>query len=452
MWRGRRPVLLLAALIGVLGAQGIAITQSDLWAAPFLAILFVATVTVIPLIPTLAVIFTIRILTDASLSSSSIRHTGDLNLSAGIAVLFILMALGLQLSRRQRVWPTLSMALWLCIWTGVAISTHGGSTETIREGVREAAIVALAVIVFNSRGVLTLNVVTRIIQLAGVASALIAIYQLATHTGVRIAGETRASGTFFHPDGAAMYFAIGATASLWQYFDNGRRRWDGLLALLFAAATLATFSLTGLASLIVMLMAFGALRPGALRRKVGSFALAILIVLAFLATPLGAERIANESSTNLGGGPTRSVTNTSLGWRFYKWRTLIPEWEASPILGQGLGTTVTAEGTSENLTAGKVPHNEYIRYLVETGVLGLATLLAGVCFLFRRLLRLRRCAQGPRNGPALGLAILLGCLFDALGDNTLLYSTTGFAAALILAAVVVAPTQSRASTPQATEA
>jgi len=51
--------------------------------------------------------------------------------------------------------------------------------------------------------------------------------------------------------------------------------------------------------LLVMLFTYGALRPGALRLKLGACALAGLIVVAFLATPTGAKRIENESSTSI---------------------------------------------------------------------------------------------------------------------------------------------------------
>ena len=106
------------------------------------------------------------------------------------------------------------------------MSTRGASTETLREGVREVSVVALAIIVYNARGAVTVPIATRLVQLVGFAPALIALYQLATHTGMDIGGELRSNGTFAHPDSAAMFFAIAAAASLWLYFDNGRHRSD----------------------------------------------------------------------------------------------------------------------------------------------------------------------------------------------------------------------------------
>jgi O-antigen ligase len=438
-----RTALWLGVLVCALAVQGIAFAHSYLWAAPLLCLLIVAIATDLPLVPFLGLTFLVRVLTDG-LSSPTSRHSGSLNLSGGIALLFILVAIGLIIRRRQSVRQAALAAIWLCFWTAVAVSIRGASTETIREGVREISIVALAVIVCNARGALSVSVVTRLIQVVGVASALLAIYQLATHTGLLIAGHLRSNGTFVHPNAAAIFFAIAAVVSLWRYIDNGRRPSDALFAVIYVIAIISTYSITGLFSLLVMLITFGALRPGAFRMKLGACAVAGVAVIAFLATPLGAERIANETSSNLSAA--RGTANTSFAWRLYKWGTLIPEWEQSPFLGQGLGATVTSEGTSENDVAGFVPHNEYLRYLVETGVVGLTILLGTLFMLVRRLARRRKTSpgalsMGTLNAMPLALAVIAGCLVDALADNTFLDSTTAYAAVLIVIAVLISPKQ-----------
>lgn len=437
-WFEPRLVLSLGCLICVLIAEGAAITQSYLWAIPLLCLLFASVAIDLPLVPFLGLSLLVRVLTDDS-SSVTARHSGSIDLSGLIAGLMILVAVGLLLRRRQAAWPALLAALWLGIWTVIAIKTDGASATTIREGVRETSIVALAVIVFNSRGILNISLVTRIIQIVGLAPALLALYQLVTHTGFLVGTEIRSNGTFSHPNSAAVFFAVVAMASLWRLVDNGHRRSDALFTMIYVVATIATFSLGGLASLLVMLVAFGLLRPGSLRLKLGSCAIAGLVVVAFLATPLGSERIASESSTNFGQTSVHGATNnSSLGWRFYKWRTLIPEWEKSPLFGRGLGTTVTSEGTAANHTAGNPPHSELFRYLVETGAIGLIILLAALMFLLRALARRRRI-PATRGVAILGMAIVLGLLVDAVASNTFLYTPAAYASALIVAAVLVSP-------------
>ncbi len=432
-----RVALWLGCLICVLVAQGIAITHSTLWAAPLVCVLIVAVAIDIPLVPFIGVTLTVRVLTDAAVSTQG-AGSGSVGLSGGIGLLLILVAVGFILQRRQGLWPATIAALWLCLWTAIAVVFDGASTETIRQTVREGSIVALAVIVYNSRGVINVSVATRLVQLAGIASALLALYQFGTHTGLDIAGQIRANGTFNHPDGAVMFFAIATVASLWRYLDAGRHRSDALFTGIYAAAAAATFSLDGLASLLVMLMAFGLLRPGSSRIKLGTCAMIGLLVIAFMVTPLGAERIAQETSTNTSSTSAHIQASTSLGWRFYKWGTLITEWKENPFFGKGLGTTTSAEGNEVITTVGHAPHNEYLRYLVETGMVGLAILLWAVIILIHRLTRLRR-TPGILNAGMLGIAIVVGCLFDAVADNTFLYTTTAYAAALIVVAVLSSP-------------
>jgi O-antigen ligase len=386
------------------------------------------------LVPFLGVTLLVRALTD-DLSAPDSRHTGSLNLSGVIAVLFILLAGWLLLRRRRGLWPTILAVLWLCVWTAIAVNTSGASGETVREGVREVSVVALFVIVYNARGVITVPLATRLVQLMGLVPALVAVYQLATFTGIH-----RPYGTFAHPDTGAMFFVIATTASLWLYLDDGRRRSDALLTVLFAVGLIATFSIDGLITLVAMLTTLGLLRPGSLRAKLGPCAIAMVVVVAFFATPLGAKRIDSESSTKVGA---TGEPDSSLAWRLKKWKMLIPEWEQAPVFGRGLGTTTTAEGAPGNVYASKPPHNEYIRYLVETGVVGLALLLGALFLLIRALVRKRRIAgtleAGTLNAPTLALAIVVGCLVDSLADNTLLASPTGYAAVLIIAAVLALP-------------
>jgi O-antigen ligase len=403
------------------------------------------------LVAFLAATLLVRVLTDDTSAPDS-QNSGGINLSGAIAVLFIIVAAGLLLRRRRGILGTVLIGLWLCVWTAAAVSTDGASTETIREGVREASVIALGVIVYNARGAVTVSLATRLIQLLGFAPALLAVYQLVAHTGSDIAGELRSYGTFAHPDSAAMFFAIAAIISLWRYLDDGRRGVDVLLTLLFAAALLATFSLDGLITLVAMLLAYGALRPGSLGAKLVPCAIAGLLVLTFFATPLGAKRLSNESTTSIRTAE-HGESNSSLAWRLNKWKLVLPEWEESPLAGRGLGTTVTGARMPGDQFAGEAPHNEFVRYLVETGVIGLTILLCALGLLIGRLIRMRRApAAGdrPMSKPAtLAIVIVIGCLVNSLAEDTLLNSPTCYAVVLILAAVLSLPTRATRQAPVA---
>lgn len=392
-------------------------------------------------LPLLGALLLARVLTDDRSAANS-RHSGSLNFSAAIALVFILLAFALLLRHGRGVRFALLAGVWLCVWTAIAVNTSGASTETLREGVREVSVIAVALIAYNARGRMSLATAARLTQLVGLVPAVLALYQLATHTGLEVAHNIRANGTFAHPNSAAMFFALAAVASMWRYLDDGRRRIDAVFLAVFSAALIATFSIDGLITVAAMLVALGALHPGSIGVRLVPCALAAVLVLTFFATPLGSKRVAGESSTSLAAAE-RGETTSTLDTRLYRWKTLLPEWERSPVLGRGLGTTTTAENTATNRLNSLLPHNEYIRYLVETGVVGLAILLAALTLLIRSLVRKRRIGgrlpAGALNAPALGLAIVFGCLVNSLADNTLLNSPTCYAAGLLIAAVLASP-------------
>jgi O-antigen ligase len=434
----RRPAWIgaaaLAGLVAILVLQGLAVTQSYLWAAPLICLLFVAVAVDIPVVPFVGAMLLIRVLTDDTGASNS-RQSASVTLAALLAGVLILLAIGLFIRRQRGLKWIVIVALWLSFFSLVAVGTNGESLVSIREGIREASILAVAVIVANSNGRLNMPAVTRMVQVVAIIPALMAIDQLVTQSGVLINDEVRANASFSHPNSACLFFALAVIVSLWRYLNHGRNVLDLLLMIFFTIAAMATFSLGGLASLLAMCLTFGLLQRGGLGMKVGIWTATAVLVALFLASPLGSERVASESSTKFGSFATEASaeSHSSLAWRFYKWETLLPEWEKSPLLGAGLGTTVTAEGESESRTAGVLPHNEYVRYLVETGALGLITLLVGVGVLIQKL-RLRRFTVSDPG--KLGIAIVVGLLIDALASNTLLYTPAAYAAALVIGAVL----------------
>jgi O-antigen ligase len=379
----------------------------------------------------------LRVLTD-DLSSPDSRNSGNLNLSAAIAALFIAVAIGTTLRRRNATTYALLAVLWVGVWTAVAVATHGASALSVREGVREVSVVALATIVYGSFGRVTVTWSARLIQLLALAPAAVALVQLDSGTGMNVAGEIRSNGTFAHPNSAAMFFAIAAAASLWVYLDCGKRRLDAALTAIFAAALISTASIDGTITLAAMFAALGVLRHDSSRANLLAYSASAAVVLALFASPLGHQRVSEESRT------TEGVTAyTSLGWRLHKWEQLLRQWEGSPVFGRGLGATVTETGIVGNLYAGEPPHNEYIRYLVETGVAGLALLLCGLGALTRRLVDLRAAENAararPSNATTFAIVVLLGCLINALAENTFLNTPTCYAAALVLGAALGAP-------------
>jgi O-antigen ligase len=375
---------------------------------------------------------TLRVLLDR-LSAPDSRHTASFGVSGIVAALFGALAIATLVRDRRAHRLTALVGTFLVAFTMLALLSRGAHAATLREGVREGSVLALAAVVVSARSVLTARVAARLVQLAGLLAAVQALHQQLSGTGMLVGGAIRANGTFAHPNSAAMFFALAALASLWLFLD-GRGALDALDACLYTFALLSTFSIDGLVTLIAMLLLLALLSgPGRLQR-LAPCALAVFAAVAFVASPLGSQRIARESGTRLSAASPGSA-NSSLSWRLYKWRTLLQEWEGSPLLGKGLGSTTAERESLTEPVREALPHNEYVRYLVETGLLGLLLVAAAVVALIRRLRAMRTAtSSGVRRGAELALVVLAGCLVNSLADNTLLNSPTCYAAALLLAA------------------
>jgi O-antigen ligase len=382
---------------------------------------------------------TLRVLLDR-LSSPDSRDTASFGVSGAVAVAFGALALALLVRERPARRLTALVGGFLLAFTALALATRGVHAATLREGVREGSVLALAVVVVSVPKAFAPRTAVRLVQLTGLLPALEALHQLLAGTGMLVGDEIRANGTFAHPNSAAMFFALCALASTWSFLA-GRGLLDVFAAGLYTLALLATYSVDGLAALLAMLLVLALLSGG--RGRMERFApcvLALLAAVAFAASPLGAQRIARESGSSLSAA-TPGSANSSLSWRFYKWRTLVHEWEGAPLLGRGLGTTTSEQESSSEPVKRALPHNEYVRYLVETGVVGLLLLAAGLLALLRHLWSARALADPEaRRGAELALVVLAGCLANSLADNTLLNSPTCYAAVLLLAAGALART------------
>lgn len=121
----------------------------------------------------------------------------------------------------------------------------------------------------------------------------------------------------------------------------------------------------------------------------------------------------------------RPRTESSLAWRFGQWEEAIEQLDDSPVLGTGPAMT------REDL--GKEPHSEWVRFLVEFGVVGLLAWTAFVAAAVSVAVRLRRLA--PRgsieDGFAAGvIATVLAFVVATFGENLAL--TTSYAWYLML--------------------
>jgi len=153
----------------------------------------------------------------------------------------------------------------------------------------------------------------------------------------------------------------------------------------------------------------------------------LMVVVAALTVPAINTRLAD-----LRPDPDQPRTESSFAWRVSQWERLLPHVSDSPVTGSGPGAGLRITG--------KQPHNDYVKAVVETGVVGLGAYVwmlgAGAVTSWRAWLRVRRLRSrgSPGVSPvvqatfaaiaAYSIAVMLSAVGENLIDNvTFLWST-----------------------------
>ena len=242
----------------------------------------------------------------------------------------------------------------------------------------------------------------------------------------------RIKGTFVVSGAFTKYLFMFVCVAWWKAsLKHHRLRWIGLLGVL-----VFFLIMTRSATTLLMFTAF-AIFMSITRIKIRTILVGIMMLLIvsiyFLSTEYGQVRLTEILSTPLLNPDvsfSRSILLQNTGglanttyWRVDQWYGLLQEWQKSPWLGYGLGTT-------EYLSRyNNIAHNDYIRALAETGIIGLGTFLTFMVAQFIHLFEL--IANSPKNSSQhefckalLGLLIVsaLGMLTDNMWRGTVTYT------------------------------
>ena len=119
-----------------------------------------------------------------------------------------------------------------------------------------------------------------------------------------------------------------------------------------------------------------------------------------------------QSTTSYSAATQGHITN-SLDWRFLNWHLLLGVWREHPLFGTGQSSTrefVQPLGT--------LPHNEYVRVLVEGGVVGALVVAFGLLLPDPR----RLAASVLTLAGSVGRALVIAVLVDGVADNLFNYT------------------------------
>jgi hypothetical protein len=230
--------------------------------------------------------------------------------------------------------------------------------------------------------------------LAAVIPVMLGLYQLTTSSKLRrIGGFNRVQATFLHPNPFAIFCGIVFIMALAVFRDVPVRFRIPVGAIGLGAAVCLAFTYTRGAWIAV---AVGLVVVG-LKHRPGMLVLGIFAcVLAYAVVPSISERV-QESSGNERATAVDNGENDSIGWRIGYWQEALRDSKDSRITGIGL------KAVAETSAHGKQPHNDFVRALAETGVLGLAAFTG-----FALAAAIETSKAAKRAAPGLPRAIAVG--------------------------------------------
>ena len=245
-----------------------------------------------------------------------------------------------------------------------------------------------------------------------------------------IEGASRINGTLGHPNVFATFLIFFLGLTYWK-LEHSHRRWPWLILLsTLVGLIVSTKALVGLAMTATLLLALVVPRI-TLLRLTGSILLIVAIIIVFASTEFGRERLALVGSIPILNPDIdvsraillRQSTTNSFYWRLELWTQLLEAWHHSPILGYGLNTSRFAN------PVGATPHNDYLRALVDTGVVGLVSFLGFLGGCLFRLIKLSISVPKRSSQEKLCIvliAILISMTVGMFTDNVWSHTTLFF--------------------------
>lgn len=219
-----------------------------------------------------------------------------------------------------------------------------------------------------------------------------------------IQGASRINGTLGHANTFATFLIFFLGLTYWK-LEKSQRRLPWLLLLsVIIFFIVNTKTLIGLVMAFVLIVVLIAPKFTPLK-LIGGILLFAVIVGLFASTDFGRERLASIANTPL-LNPDMDISRSillsksdgnSFNWRLAQWDRLLTAWKQSPIFGYGLGTTP--------IIGGNEAHNDYIRWLVEGGIVGLGLFLTFLGANFVRLAKL--WFSLPQRSPQRDLCLVL---------------------------------------------
>lgn len=358
---------------------------------------------------------------------------------ASVASLYLIIAGGvwfvnLSKEERRRVVsiPMVQLfALWILLLLPWAVTPwwmgEYARFDAVKEWIRIVSYLPLVMILIVLAAEGKSQHIVNALLVSAAAPACVGMYQLLFGQGEMIQGVHRIQGTFVHPNPFSFYLVVLMGVTYWKWrWSSHKIGWTILFAIEWALL-IATFSFTGAGMFAVTVLICALSEHQRLRRWI--LTASILFGLVFLLSPTGRHRIHTVTQWDSLDEIERTGRETSsMVWRLLNWRFLYRVWTKSPLVGYGLDSApvVNPNKVDHGKGPGQDPHNDYIRFLVDTGAIGFVLFLWWLGRCGRLLIYAYKSSIHPpsRHLIAIALALYASWLAGMMNDN--LFTATAY--------------------------
>ena len=269
----------------------------------------------------------------------------------------------------------------LLFWVFIACSNfYIDGLIGLREWIRLASLLMIYVLSYQLTQSMDYRKIIRYIFFALPVPLFVGFYQIITSTGIKVDGINRVYGTLAHPNSFSLFLVLFIGITFWRVMASARKPLWVALLILEIVVLVNTFSVGGVLMFLVMctILVF---KMAKRQYRAMIYVLVFFVLIGFALNSAGRLRISEMSRAGniLETMKTGKLSGEgSFAWRILNWYMFIEESKKNALLGYGLGTTVEMVSPM-----GNIPHNDYLRFLVETG-------LVGLCMFFWFLISLGR--------------------------------------------------------------
>jgi len=282
-----------------------------------------------------------------------------------------------------------------------------------------------------------INLLILIVILSSLIPVFYGFYQFVTHTGFVRHGIMRINSTFMFPNSFGFYLSLISLITLNQISLERQKQMKVFLFSILALNVIClilTGTRTAFIGFLIGLVTYIFLSP----KKKYMLYIFLLIYLVLLTQPQIKERIFQPiKSLSVLQKKTYPITIKSnlpkkkelwemntWEWRIYYWKYVWQTFTKKPILGYGIGTSKLAIYQNIHRKA-LIPHNDYLRLLVEVGIIGFSLYIISFGFLIFDFIRffVRASEHKYRAYYTLVIAVTVCFLTIMVADNIILSNT-----------------------------